>query len=1195
MRTKGAIIITLIAVSMLLGFSSPAAAQVTDEPYVRVHWEHEENVTDIHHEYERAKWIFGPQPNITIMYADNSTDIAENNYLVKPNVDLHLQINIPHTFLGEGNPLDVVEFWGAQSRNAPRGIFKLVCNITADPIRWRVGNFIYRAGAASPFSGEVIELDKDSSSYSNETNYYKFIFAFQFVADDMSGIFWTGMQVIDTSGTPVAPSWLARVDSGSFKTPPMGLKTRISPREFSIPKFYMAELTNLDGEIIHYTGVGENFTLELSANAVLDEIYIPFCPVSFNPEHKIQVNVTWPKNPFREDTEFWDRSQVKGLWLFMTYNEIGSTTPEVVLGHENITWNWNDNPNGLSMWLPTFSVTENTSVPITDYYVENEEYTVVENNGALVQWAGSLTENVDLNPADWDEGGVISPDLGKAWVSDTDGIEIRPRVEIRQENTLMMAFKTSFTEAYVKDLSGNIIRQATSGETLNASFLVHTQQELLNGSHEFNFLFWRIRQNTTLRNATFSFGGNGFDSNDTHFWRTNARFVIVTDFETGENTTTTKMDTAYWFWNLTFAGDKSEESSTALIISKWSFKNMSKDTYGLVIEFEFTDEVPPLVIGNAHLKFGLFREFESSFLAILPWHYENNETRWENTDWRIIWSPAKFYLGTTNVWEPDVWTVTDEGAIDLDGNIFTTDDQYFVKRVGGWEDNGNITYDRLHVGILFDPDPTLIENEYWAGTWCGLQTLLLEFKATEKFYWYHTDDMDHPISSTELSEIQDLMWVDDDKTVPTLGYSLVAWLTKNKTVTLEDLPGIDTDVFEVNWFGFGTQQLSNVQTSPTQLTLAGFRAHYAGLLLFNDQDPDGEGPIDMNGAPDFDVVNHSISTDEVTHFFVIDDMESIEFRMPFGSAQDENTTFIPLDEFTSVEFGATISGVNGTLYPINIEHGTGIRGIWQLRESSEASLGLNQTNFDYAIETATIDEMSFDVHFDIDQVVFDEEDPDSWNHKANLKVDHYIGEWTLHNFDNDVLTDRGLAVNYYGILGTATGYRYTADGEEAITDTNGGSVTGNTYTFGDENDTLAEVAMGGLYYTWAGDDPPFGVNHTAGSTTAPIGAFSAAYESSQGDSIAGWKVEAAMLFMTTGFDHWDGHAINSDPVFIGYVGAQLAEEPTTTTTGPTTELPTTSTTTTTPEPTDRGDIGGLVLIGGIVAVVIIVIILKRRR
>jgi hypothetical protein len=293
--------------------------------------------------------------------------------------------------------------------------------------------------------------------------------------------------------------------------------------------------------------------------------------------------------------------------------------------------------------------------------------------------------------------------------------------------------------------------------------------------------------------------------------------------------------------------------------------------------------------------------------------------------------------------------------------------------------------------------------------------------------------------------------------------------------------------------------------------------------------------------------------------------------------------------------------VNGTLYPINIEHGTGIRGIWQLRESSEAALGLNQTNFDYAIETATIDEMSFDVHFDIEQVVFDSEDPDSWNHKANLKVDHYIGEWTLHNFDNDILTDRGLAVNYFGVLGTATGYRYTADGEEAITDTNGGSVTGNTYTFGEENDTLVEVAMGGLYYTWAGDEPPFSVNHTAGSTTVPIGAFSAAYESSQGDNIAGWKVEAAMLFMTTGFDHWDGHAINSDPVFVGYVGSQISDTTTTTTTTSTgtetttTDSTTTSTTTTTTGTPDRGDLGGLVLVGGLVAVVIIVIILRRRR
>jgi hypothetical protein len=141
------------------------------------------------------------------------------------------------------------------------------------------------------------------------------------------------------------------------------------------------------------------------------------------------------------------------------------------------------------------------------------------------------------------------------------------------------------------------------------------------------------------------------------------------------------------------------------------------------------------------------------------------------------------------------------------------------------------------------------------------------------------------------------------------------------------------------------------------------------------------------------------------------------------------------------------------------------------------------------------------------------------------------------------------------------------------------------YEFRAADSPFANVTMGGLPYTWGGDN--HSVVYTSGSSTAPIGAFSAMYESASGDTVTNWKVEASMLFMTAGYDHWGGHDVICDPVFISYSTAHPAASSTTTT-----HTTTTPTTTSTP----IGSEAGLyILIGGVVAVIVIVMVLVRRR
>jgi hypothetical protein len=311
----------------------------------------------------------------------------------------------------------------------------------------------------------------------------------------------------------------------------------------------------------------------------------------------------------------------------------------------------------------------------------------------------------------------------------------------------------------------------------------------------------------------------------------------------------------------------------------------------------------------------------------------------------------------------------------------------------------------------------------------------------------------------------------------------------------------------------------------------------------------------------------------------------LELNQPFGL--DAESGFLTVSPDTPVEFGITIYNVNVTIYPLQIRDSDGIRGCWDYRESYEALSSLTGNDFDYWISTATVEKMSFDISFNVDMVNYDAEDPTRWNHAVAFKVDQIFGEWTLNEFDNRVLQDRSLAVNFFGILGTATRTTYQAEAAP-VADTNTDSVAASYYQFGAEDTPYANVTMGGLPYYWGGDG--FTTEYISGSSTAPIGAFSVMYESAAGQTVTDWAVEASMLFMTAGYENWGGEEIRCDPVFVSYSSAFLSAQ----TTGTTTT--TTPGTTPPPPPPPSGGISPLyIMVGGMVALVVLVLVLARRR
>jgi len=1179
----------------VIGFNGFAAAQGGTEPFVHVGWNVTDDVQPIEHEVQNSQWIFGPQPHVWIGYADNwvwnDTDIAERSFRVEADDQLLVNISVPYAFLPEGAILDTVNFWG-QTFGDTKAVFGLQYNATSQA--WNSASFSYVPGSDVPPEPGFLTLNSTHSVFANssERREYNTVFAIVFNEEVVQGIFWTGMQVVDTEGRPVSPSWLARIESGTFETPPIGLGIHVPSSEFKLPRYYYAEVIDDDGNLLHYVDYGDNFTLSMRANVPLGEVMIPFCLLTVDQAYWYNYNWTTPRDPTKYLTQ-WDSHIGMPLFLVFQYNSTGAYALPGYL--DNVTWFW---VPAIGQWSVSFDVLLNHTLDISPFY--SSENIVIEHGGAQVSWRGHFEELTDMNMDPYDVSATIRPDPYFWTVLDQRGEPLTARQEIKEKNTVQLAFRSQFIEAFVRDPSGNIVERALKNQILNVTLVIHSPAGKVNGSY---YVFVNktgvVVDNTTIdidgvlinrlrQNITLSFEGGGIWNNETHVAVWSVRHNITIDLIGGGKTCSSLVRGILSFLNGTVIADVTFPSTTMFTCYEWDW-DVAESHSELWATLSFSDEAPSVKIGKAVIYSG----YRDDYAMNVSLAGQNNfslydppisvSTGMDRFEENILWSPRRLLIGDLLSWEQPVWTVTEDGALDLDGNAFTTDDQYYVLRTGTWHDWGNITREMMEVRIMFDPSPGVPGDQFFSRSWMGVATMLIEFEATEGFYWYHSSDWS-PVGPDEMNEIRDAMWaVEGD--LPAPGYEWIAWTSINRTIDLSGIPALSSGYWSNSWFAWGTAQAFQVSSSATHREYAAFVAQYAGLLLFRDL-PAGTS----QGAPDFQIVDGQVVTDEVTHFVLIDSIGSVQFRRPLNSTNDSGSEVVAPS--TELDFSVTISDVNVTIYPLRVQNSEGIRGAWQLRQSYEGAVGLNATEFDYWVTRAHIEEMSFDISFHVDMVRYDPGDSTKWNHAVSFKISQQFGEWTLYDFDNSVLEGRSLAVNFFGILGTATRTEYRAGGVP-VSDTNGASVNGSYYEFRAANSPFANVTMGGLPYTWGGD------GHTntyiSGSSTAPVGAFGLMYESASGDTVTDWRVQASMLFMTAGYDHWGGREIICDPVFVSYTSAYQTPSTTTTTTTTTTTPTTTGTTTDTATPLITAEMGMYILIGGTVAVIVIAMVFVRRR
>ncbi|RLI19320.1 hypothetical protein DRO49_00750, partial [Candidatus Bathyarchaeota archaeon] len=487
------------------------------------------------------------------------------------------------------------------------------------------------------------------------------------------------------------------------------------------------------------------------------------------------------------------------------------------------------------------------------------------------------------------------------------------------------------------------------------------------------------------------------------------------------------------------------------------------------------------------------------------WHHEEMKiSMFQSVHEMIVGSPE------WGMWGYRAWTVDpDTGALDLDGDLSTTDDRFYVKRVYVGTYNYNFTADGMFVHLLWDPNASELDNELDMDAWMGISTHYWKYTWNETYYWYYAENMSL-VSNETMEEIRSTVL--DDEGNPKPGYWDIARMVNN--MTWEDILAMarekgwdwisdDYQSWTWMWFGFAQHyHTSWIENNTEQWASVTLRYEYAGLLLYNDSN--GDGVMDEG---------------ELTHYFMPDSIENFTFITPgmaYGDYNRSGVIIVPGDE--EVNFGIMYEGINGTTFPAD-------HSIWWWY-GGEAPSGSDFNTFNTRPVGVSIDFMMFKLHFQ-GNLTQDE----LGNREAYVKIDQYVGDWdVMLSRGREVLENRSMAISYYVYLETATEWSvYT---EENRTLTNEEIAEAAKVRIGVEDVSFAEIVLGDQYlwtYNYTMQD--------AAAQTTPIYTYQDIYVGYNSPSSAtGWTFTSTMYVLTIGFPLWDGYAVYQDPLEIINIG-----------------------------------------------------------
>jgi hypothetical protein len=499
------------------------------------------------------------------------------------------------------------------------------------------------------------------------------------------------------------------------------------------------------------------------------------------------------------------------------------------------------------------------------------------------------------------------------------------------------------------------------------------------------------------------------------------------------------------------------------------------------------------------------------------------------------------------------------GAIDLDGNTATTNDQYFVRKIHTGSELRNETVDRMWVDLNWNPNSSKVGDEVHVGAWMGKLHVSWTTQWDESYVWYHASDMSG-VGSQEMNQIKNTV-IDNVTGLQNAGYWDIGYMVQNQTwadvlakAKSQNWNWISDNANEWNWIWFGTDQNYNVNVlSSNSSSSAGvdLRYEFAGLSLFNDTQ---------------------------THYFMPKSVQNISFVSPgqaFGNSDPSGSMTVPLDAI--VDFGVAYKDVNGTLFPYSDQ-----RSMWGWWDKPIFGADFNSPDFNNRPTDSSVDELSFMVHFGGNQT-----SGSTQYNTASMKIDQRVGNWNLDPTvidgresnnsgvmvpvsGNDVLANRSLAINYYVTASTSMGWNVKGD--------NGTSIDNTKVTQSSQFDlasqlaglTFASVKLGSTYdwgkpSTSTDDVRTFNVT----SQTTSLQNFQSSFQSDAGKSSTGFDISQSMYFLTQSFPKWDGYSIYNDPEVSVLVSKGTDYQPTQPTPPPTSQPTPPPTNQPTPQPTPQ--------------------------
>jgi hypothetical protein len=506
--------------------------------------------------------------------------------------------------------------------------------------------------------------------------------------------------------------------------------------------------------------------------------------------------------------------------------------------------------------------------------------------------------------------------------------------------------------------------------------------------------------------------------------------------------------------------------------------------------------------------------------------FESIERMRQRWGYNLVYGPAPiqsdvyknyydFIVGAPEwgMWGLKNWDVNPEnGALDLDGNLDTVDDQYFIQEEYTSTDSWTHTWDRMDVHITWDPNGTIYGDEMNVYSWLGLDIFSWTYEWSQTFYWYTSDMV--PLDAVEMQNVKDTILTAEGDAQP--GYWDISWMAKNTTwadlVAEAEANGWDWITSnEQTWtwmsFGVGQDYGTSYDDFGTEHWLRiGMHYEYSGLMIWED--------LNDNGQMDVDLFDPGIG--ELSHYLIPDSVGSVGFVTPgqaYGNTDSQGNMHLNLTD--EVTWGVTFYEINGTSFPFTLD------GYWGWYDGFMT--GTDLRGFDQRPTDVTIDELSFLVHF---QGYIDEE---SLNNYADIKVDNYVGNWDVDMIGGrDNLENRSLALNYFADVNMHD-FAFKAEGSVADNEM---TVSADVFEFETATAQFAKMIMGGVTYDWGKNtSTPYDVV----SYTTPVGTFRAAFESDNGKSATAWSFGSNMFYVTIGFPEWDGYSVYQDPVFVSYV------------------------------------------------------------